>query len=246
MSVSADRGVVGLAEIPPGPALGAALAQVDPTWLCGDDQVEVLRAQHRQLAHEQARMLSALVRVGHATPGVGRLGAVSSWAGGEIAAVLHWSTRACDRELEFAETIVSGLPLVHTALLAGTLDRDKARVFAELLTDLTPEQIEHICARLVSQAGGWTTGQLRARLLRDILDIDPDHASRRYRRAIRGRDVIGYLNAAGTITITIGGDGGSIDGTANVSGKAGSMGEGTVQAVLTQLVQGFAGNLSKA
>ena len=123
-----------MAEIPPGPTLGAALAQIDPTWLCGDDQVEVLRAQHRQLAHEQARMLSALVRVGHATPGVQRLAVVSSWAGGEIAAALHWTARASDRELQLAETIVSGLPLVHTALLAGTLDRDKARVFADLLT----------------------------------------------------------------------------------------------------------------
>jgi hypothetical protein len=191
-----------LAEIPPGPALSAALAEVDPTWLCGDLQVEVLRAQHRQLAHEQARMLAALVHVGHATPGMGRYAAVASWASGEIAAALHWTTRAADRELEFAETVVSGLPLVHAALLAGTLDRDKARVFAELLIDLTPEQTEHICQHRLPQAGGWTTGQLRARLLRDILDIDPDHASRRYQRAIRGRDVIGYLNAQGTITIT--------------------------------------------
>jgi Domain of unknown function (DUF222) len=202
MAVGVDQGVAGLAEIAPGPALGAALAQIDPTRLCGDHQVEVLCAQHRQLAHEQARMLAALVRVGHATPGAGRYAAVSSCAGGEIAAALHWTARAAERELQFAETVVSGLPLVHAALLAGTLDRDKARVFAELLVDLTSEQTERICQHLLPRAGGWTTGQLRARLLRDILDIDPDHASRRYRRAIRGRDVIGYLNAEGTITIT--------------------------------------------
>jgi hypothetical protein len=202
MDVGMDQGVAGLAEIPPGPALGAALARIDPTRLCGDHRVEVLCAQHRQLAHEQARMLAALVHVGRATPGVGLCAAVSSWAAGEVAAALCWTARAADRELEFAETVVSGLPLVYAALLAGILDRDKARVFAELLVDLTPEQVERICRHLVSRAGGWTTGQLRARLLRDILDIDPDYASRRYRRAIRGRDVIGYLNAEGTITIT--------------------------------------------
>jgi hypothetical protein len=202
MGVGVDQDVAGLAQIPPGPALSAALARIDPTRLCGDHQVEVLRARHRQLAHEQAQMLAALVHVGRATPGTGRYAAVSSWAGGEIAAALCWTARAAERELEFAEIIVSGLPLVHAALLAGILDRDKARVFAELLIDLTPEQTERICQHRVPQAGGWTTGQLRARLLRDILDIDPDHASRRYRRAIRGRDVIGYLNAEGTITIT--------------------------------------------
>jgi carbon monoxide dehydrogenase subunit G len=38
----------------------------------------------------------------------------------------------------------------------------------------------------------------------------------------------------------------NISANANVSGKAASMGEGTVQAVLTQLVKQFAGNLAKA
>jgi len=48
------------------------------------------------------------------------------------------------------------------------------------------------------------------------------------------------------VTITIGGDSGKVDATANVSGKAASMGEGTVQAVLKQLVTQFTGNLAKA
>ena len=48
------------------------------------------------------------------------------------------------------------------------------------------------------------------------------------------------------MTISIGGDGGTVDATANVSGKAASMGEGTVQAVLQALVKQFTGNLAKA
>ena len=38
----------------------------------------------------------------------------------------------------------------------------------------------------------------------------------------------------------------NINANASVSGKAASMGEGTVVAVLTQLVKSFAGNLAKA
>jgi len=48
------------------------------------------------------------------------------------------------------------------------------------------------------------------------------------------------------VTITVGGDGGSVEGSADVSGKAASMGEGTIKAVLTQLVQQFGANVSKA
>jgi carbon monoxide dehydrogenase subunit G len=56
----------------------------------------------------------------------------------------------------------------------------------------------------------------------------------------------GQSNADGTVTITVGGDGGTVDATANVSGKAASMGEGTVESVLQALIKQFTGNLAKA
>ena len=76
--------------------------------------------------------------------------------------------------------------------------------------------------------------------------VEQDAGSKRAVVKAQAKEASGQSNADGTITIQIGGDGGTIDGTANVSGKAASMGEGTIQAVLTQLVEGFAGNLSKA
>src|SRR5918992_2062873 len=45
----------GLAEIPPGPELAAVLATIDPRRLGSLDCVEVMRAQQRQVSHEQAR-----------------------------------------------------------------------------------------------------------------------------------------------------------------------------------------------
>jgi carbon monoxide dehydrogenase subunit G len=76
--------------------------------------------------------------------------------------------------------------------------------------------------------------------------VEQDDGSRRAVIKAKAREEGGQSNADGTVTITIGGDGGNVDATANVSGKAASMGEGTVQAVLTELVKQFTGNLAKA
>jgi carbon monoxide dehydrogenase subunit G len=76
--------------------------------------------------------------------------------------------------------------------------------------------------------------------------IEQDAGSRRAVIKANAKEAGGQSNADGTVTITIGGDGGTVEGTANVSGKAASMGEGTVQAVLESLVKQFSGNISKA
>jgi carbon monoxide dehydrogenase subunit G len=60
------------------------------------------------------------------------------------------------------------------------------------------------------------------------------------------REKGGQSNAAGDVTISMSGSTVNISANANVSGKAASMGEGTIVAVLTQLVKAFAGNLAKA
>jgi carbon monoxide dehydrogenase subunit G len=60
------------------------------------------------------------------------------------------------------------------------------------------------------------------------------------------REAAGQSNAAGDVTISVGGGTGTVAANANVSGKAASMGEGTVVAVLTQLVKQFTANLAKA
>jgi len=76
--------------------------------------------------------------------------------------------------------------------------------------------------------------------------VEQDDSSRRAVIKAKAKEAGGQSNADGTVTIEIGGDSGKVDATANVSGKAASMGEGTVQAVLKQLVTQFTGNLSKA
>jgi carbon monoxide dehydrogenase subunit G len=76
--------------------------------------------------------------------------------------------------------------------------------------------------------------------------VETDDGSKRAVIKAQAKEAGGQSNADGTVTIQIGGDGGTVEGTANVSGKAASMGEGTVQAVLQQLIKQFSANVAKA
>lgn len=76
--------------------------------------------------------------------------------------------------------------------------------------------------------------------------VEQDGGSKRAVLKAQAKEAGGQSNAEGTATIQVGGDGGTVDVIANVSGKAASMGEGTVQAVLQQLVKQFTSNLAKA
>ncbi|MGH3614320.1 MAG: HNH endonuclease signature motif containing protein [Pseudonocardia sp.] len=208
-----------VARIPPGADLAAALGGLDLAGVPNDRVVDVLQAQYRQLAHDQARMLATIVEVSRSTPfsdpddpdvqkacGPRRALAAYEWASGELAAALTFTGRAAELELHFAQTVVEKLPWVFAALLAGQIDRVKAKVFADHLDpafdELTTEQIDAICADLLPIAPTLTTGQLAARLLRAIIAIDPAYARRRYARAVRERAVTAYLDRDHTVTIT--------------------------------------------
>ncbi len=56
----------------------------------------------------------------------------------------------------------------------------------------------------------------------------------------------GQSNAQGDVTISLSDGQGKVDANANVTGKAASMGEGTVAAVLEQLMKAFTQNVAKA
>ncbi len=89
-------------------------------------------------------------------------------------------------------------------------------------------------------------GSMSMKFAGPIEIVEADAGSKRAVIKAQAKEAGGQSNADGTVTIQISGDGGTVDGTANVSGKAASMGEGTVQAVLQQLVKQFAQNVSKA
>ncbi|MGH3834826.1 MAG: HNH endonuclease signature motif containing protein [Pseudonocardiaceae bacterium] len=196
-----------LAQMAPGPELGVLLGGLNISALTGTDLVEVLRARARQLSHEQAQLLAAMVEIGlcdpHAGPDeVARLAQAPEYAADEIRAALAWTRNAAYREYHFAETLLARLPAVFTALNTGAICRSKAWLFTELCAELTDEQTQVVCERLLPDAARLTTGELAARIKKLAIALDPEWAARRYASAVQDRDVIGYLDEDGTATVT--------------------------------------------
>ncbi|MCE3555409.1 hypothetical protein LWC33_28685, partial [Pseudonocardia sp. RS11V-5] len=130
----------GLAELPPGPELAAALARIDLAAVPAGERLAVLEAWHRQESHARAWFVRAMVAVGYADPE--RLDSAAElpepyldWAD-EIRAALAWTRRAADGRADEAFFLVAELPAVWSALERGHIDWPKAAVFLRHLVGL--------------------------------------------------------------------------------------------------------------
>ena len=70
--------------------------------------------------------------------------------------------------------------------------------------------------------------------------LEQDDAARRAVMRVRSREVGGQGFANATVVFTLSDGGGSIDTTAQITGKAASMGEGVIVGVLDALIADFA------
>jgi hypothetical protein len=195
----------GLADIPPGPELARVLAGIEPSRLSGHDCVEVLKAHYRQVNHERARLMAALVEVGlcRGDPDapLARMPVPDEFSADEIRAALVLTRRAADAHLNLAYDLVTRLPAVHAAMDSGVLDEPRARVFSWTV-ELSDAQAQLLCAQLLPQAPELTTGQLIEHIKKFAIALDPDWARRRYERAIADRKVVGYRNPDGSANLS--------------------------------------------
>jgi len=155
----------GLVDIPPGPRLAHVLSGIGLARLSGFDCVEVLKAWYRQLNHDRAQLMAAMVEVGSC--GVGpaadesrRMTVPDEFSADEVRAALVLTRRAADAQFWLAHDLVTRLPAVHAAMDAGALDEPRARVLSEWTVELSPEQARALCGELLPRAPGLTTGQL--------------------------------------------------------------------------------------
>jgi len=197
---------VGLAEVPPGPELAGVLAGIELSRLSGYDCVEVLKAQYRQVNHERARLMAAMVEVGLCDVGPAgespRMAFPDEFSPDEIRAALVLTRRAADAQFWLAHDLVTRLPAVHAAMNAGVVDEPRARVLSEWTTELHPEVARALCAELVPRAPGLTTGQLIEQIKKLAIALDPEWARRRYEQALADRKVVSYRNPDGSANLS--------------------------------------------
>jgi hypothetical protein len=202
--VGMDTGTVlpaGLADLPPGPALAAALSTVDRSRLSGAQLAVVLRAQYRQVAHEQARLLAdavELAKVPWDGPGKVTREQADEYASIQVGLTMTISPRYADHLLDLGQVLLERLPMVYAALSAGRIDYPKAMAFSQCLALLDDDTARRIATDTLARAEGWTSTELRDRLRYRAQRADPDLARRRYRASVADRRVAIDLDCDGT------------------------------------------------
>jgi len=203
-----DRHVIpaGLDDWLPGPHLAAVLSSIDDSKLNGFDLVVVLRARARQASHDQARYYNTISEVARAVP-TGRDGIPDrseewfEYAADELRAALTLTRRAADSEIDFAYHLTERLPQLSEALLAGDIDIRRARTIFHGVGHLADASAVDVAEAAVREASGLTTGQLRARVQKFCIDINPDDAAERYTHGVEDRRVVSAFNPDGTANL---------------------------------------------
>lgn len=190
----------------PGPELAAVLANVDREALSGFDRVRVLQADARMVAHYQARVYADINAVSDAVSELANLHHpdpqdVFYTTASEIRAALCLTRRTAEVQTDLAFQLIARLPRVWKALHAGLIDLPRARVIADQTSHLPRELARNVADAALERAPHQTTGQLRARLQRLIISIDPAAARDRYERRVEERRVISELGEDGTANL---------------------------------------------
>ncbi|WP_277207361.1 HNH endonuclease signature motif containing protein [Isoptericola croceus] len=181
---SSDPALDALLGDAPGPSLAAALAGTEPADLDDASLIELLAAWERLAAWAQAGSAAALGELLLRTRGSSR----HQFVVDEVSARLGLSRHAAAQRVGVAHGAQS-IPEVADAMAAGVADRRKAEALVstgrlddvhrrEVVRELRPD-LEHLTVR-----------QIRDRLRRAEIVVDPEGARERHARARRTRSVV--------------------------------------------------------
>jgi hypothetical protein len=193
-----------LDSIAPGPDLAMAMAGLDRRRLGGHDRVELLKARARQLAHDQAQLYADIHSVSEAIGelfGPGPLEEMFETTCSEVRTALTLTRRAAEVQVDLAFQLGERLPQVGEALNAGSIDLPRARVICDQTVHLTRGSAQSVADSVLLAAPELTTGQLRARIQRLNIAIDPASATDRYQRRLEERRVVVEAEVDGTANL---------------------------------------------
>ena len=162
-----------------------------------------MQAWARQLAHAQAGLYASMIAVADAAGerADGDVELAEDLAASEIRAALALTRRAADVHLDLARDLLQRQPRVWQALHDGDIDLPKARAVVEQTAHLDTETARQVAKVALTRAGGETTGQLRARIRRLVIAIDPDSARERYEARLKDRRVVIEATETGTANL---------------------------------------------
>ena len=195
-----------LDDAAPGAELGAMLAALDYDRLSPHDLVRVLRAQQRQVSHYQAASYWTMdsIVTAYEDPGSDAprdLELAIDGAAAEIGAALHLTRRSADIETGLAIDLNRRLPSVLNALLLGRIDMRRARVLVDATLHVHVSTARQVVDSVLDDAATLTTGQLRHRVRKMCIDMNPDDAQGRYEWALDERRLVLEANDSGTANL---------------------------------------------
>ncbi len=203
LDLTHDRIPAGLDDMEPGPVLAAWLASIDVSAISGYDRVVVLRAHRKMASHYEAQMYRDMTAVADALVAEEEIDPAyaAESAAAEVRAALTLTPRAADVEMAFACTLRDRLPQVFDMLMSGDLDVRRARVVETATSHLSDAVAAAVVERVAHEAASLTTGQLRARLAKLCMSVDPDDARRRYEAAVERRRVSTQVTPEGVVDL---------------------------------------------
>ncbi len=188
--------------------LPALLMRVDRSRLNGHDLVRLMQAEARLEASFAAGKLATMAEVACSPPGdpnapVERDPNEVAYAACEIAAALTLTRRASESQLDLAMSLASGLRRVRDRYSEGRLSFAKVREFVRILDHHAPELVDQVLDRTLDDAVDLTSGQLRARLHRLVLQADPDASRHGMVEGLEDRKVVAFQNPDLTGSLSI-------------------------------------------
>lgn len=169
----------------------SSLDQADPGALSDQQLVEQIGSWDRLVRWAQGRQVALISELTE------RSSDTADWvqvdpeviSGEEVAAVLALSSREGVNRARVAASLSSVLWETHEALLAGQIDYAKASLIAAELRDHTPQVAFAVEDVILPFASRCSKAQLKSRIAKALVEIDPVDADIRFTRAYAKRRV---------------------------------------------------------
>jgi hypothetical protein len=196
----------GLETLDPSAELAAFLSAIDVTAVSGIDRITVLKAHQRMASHFQALVLNDMVAITDAIashpdePETDPVAAAEA-AAAEIGVALNLARTTSNNELAFALNLADRLPTLGEMLRAGDIDLRRARTIDRHTSHLPDEAAQAVFGEIMEDARDLTAGQIRARIRRICIEVDPDQAKKRYDNAFAERRVVVETTDDGTANL---------------------------------------------